>query len=162
MGDTAALSLEEDPGACQGTLMTNALANIYRSRAGPRGGTRKSGMSVTRRCLLLGEGLALLAPRPLRAQSDLERLHQARIDVPILAEDATAVPVRVSVDHPMEPDHHINSLDDQPISEFQMTSAVSANPVIRFPLRAARSGALRVVFVNRERRRWEVALPLRI
>jgi len=42
VGVTAALSLEEDPGACQGTLMTNALANIYRSRAGPRGGTRKN------------------------------------------------------------------------------------------------------------------------
>ncbi len=43
-----------------------------------------------------------------------------------------------------------------------MTSAVSANPVIRFPLRAARSGTLRVVFVNSEGRRWEVAQPLRI
>jgi len=53
-------------------------------------------------------------------------------------------------------------VDDQPISEFQMTSAVSANPVIRFPLRAARSGTLRVVFVNSEGRRWEVAQPLRI
>ena len=53
-------------------------------------------------------------------------------------------------------------LDDQPISEFQMTSAVSANPVIRFALKGIRSGTLRVVFVNSEGRRWEVAQAVRV
>lgn len=53
-------------------------------------------------------------------------------------------------------------LGDQQVSEFRMTSAVSANPLIRFPLRATRSGTLRVVFVNSEGRRWEVSQPLRI
>jgi predicted secreted protein len=248
-------------------------------------------MGLTRRRLLVGAGLGLLAPRPLRAQSALEREHQPRLEVPILAEDATAVPVQVSVEHPMEPDHHIKSieialdtdpvpykgkflftpasgrawvafpmrsgaggllrataectrhgrftatrelrvadggcttgpdpvprerlgrpqlrapatiragetvevrtrvehnshtglvmkngrperdapefylkqmlvyLDDQPISEFQMTSAVSANPVIRFALKGIRSGTLRVVFVNSEGRRWEVAQAVRV
>jgi len=248
-------------------------------------------MGLTRRRLLVGAGLALLCPGPLRAQTALEREHQPRIEVPILAEDATAVPVRVSVEHPMESDHYVKSielvldkdpvpykgkflftpangrawvafpmrsgagglvrataectrhgrfaatqelrvaeggcttgpdpvprerlgrpqvrvaaairpgeivevrtrvdhnsytglvmrggriereapefylkqmlvyLDDQPISEFQMTSAVSPNPVIRFPLKGIRSGTLRVVFVNSEGARWEVAQPVRV
>ena len=230
-------------------------------------------MGLTRRRLLVGAGLGLLAPRPLRAQSALEREHQPRLEVPILAEDATAVPVQGSVDHPMEPDHRIKSieialdkdpvpykgkflftpalgrawvafpmrsgaggllraaeectrhgrftatrellgrsqlrapatiragetvevrtrvehnshtglvmkngrperespefylkqmlvyLDDRPISEFQMTSAVSANPVIRFALKGIRSGTLRVVFVNSEGCRWEVAQAVRV
>jgi len=53
-------------------------------------------------------------------------------------------------------------LDDQAISEFQMTSAVSPNPLIRFPLKVTRGGALRVVFVNNEGQRWEVSQPLRL
>jgi len=47
--------------------------------------------------------------------------------------------------------------DERPISEFQPPSAVSANPVIRFPLRATRSATLRVVPVKSEGRRSEVA-----
>ena len=47
--------------------------------------------------------------------------------------------------------------DEWPIGEFQPPSAVSANPVIRFPLRATRSATLRVVPVKSEGRRSEVA-----
>jgi hypothetical protein len=53
-------------------------------------------------------------------------------------------------------------LDDHKISEFQMTSAVSANPLIRFSLKTMRSGTLRVVFVNNEGQRWEATQPLRV
>lgn len=53
-------------------------------------------------------------------------------------------------------------LDDRQISEFQMTSAVSANPIIRFPLRISAAGTLRVVFVNSEDKRWETSTPLRV
>jgi hypothetical protein len=52
-------------------------------------------MGLMRRRLLVGAGLGLLVPRPLRAQSALERAHQPRLEVPILAEDATAVPAQV-------------------------------------------------------------------
>jgi len=51
-------------------------------------------------------------------------------------------------------------LDGQKISEFQMTSAVSPNPIIRFALRPPPRGTLRVVFVNSEDQRWEVSQPL--
>jgi len=248
-------------------------------------------MNLSRRGFLNGASLTLLMPRQLLAQSNLEREHRPQLDLPILSEEPTTVPIQVRVDHPMEPDHFIRSievtlekdpvpykgrflftptngrawvafqmrsgsgglvkavaecsrhgrfvgikelrvveggcttapdkvardrlgnpmlrlprsikageivevrtkvdhnshtglamkngkfvreapefyikqmlvfLDDQTISEFQMTSAVSPNPLIRFPLKAARSGTLRVVFVNSEGQRWEVSQPLRL
>ncbi|MBI4562414.1 MAG: thiosulfate oxidation carrier complex protein SoxZ [Candidatus Rokubacteria bacterium] len=247
--------------------------------------------SLSRREFLIGLGVALSMPRPLGAQSNLELDHRLELDLPILSEDPKAVPVQVWVDHPMEPDHFIRSiemslptdpvsykgkflftpangrawvgfqmrsgsgglvkavaecsrhgrfvgsreirvveggcstapervardrlgnamlrlprsikageivevrtkvdhnshtglalkngkfvrvapefyikqmlvyLDDNTISEFQMTSAVSPNPLIRFPLKAIRSGTLRVLFVNSEGQRWEVSQPLRV
>jgi hypothetical protein len=53
-------------------------------------------------------------------------------------------------------------LDDERVSEFQMTSAVSPNPLIRFPLRVARPATLRVQFVNSEEQRWEVSQAIRV
>ena len=47
------------------------------------------------------------------------------------------------------------------ISEFRLTSAVSPNPLIRFPLRVTGAGTLRVVFLNNEGRQWEVAEAIR-
>ena len=249
-----------------------------------------------RRALLLG-GLAVcagpLAGGPARAwaQGALEREHAPRLELPILAEDSAAVPIQVSVDHPMDPDHFIRSievtldkdpvpwkgkfsftpangrawaaftmrsgaggvvravaecskhgrftgsrevrvaeggcatggapidrtrignpqlrlpgslragqvvevktkvdhdsntglvvkggqlvreqpefyvkdmlvdLDGEPICQFQMGSAISANPLIRFPLRITRSGTVRVVFVNSEGQRWETSQPVRL
>src|SRR5215510_9286312 len=37
--------------------------------------------------------------------------HRIVVDVPILADDPVAVPLTVSVDHPMEPDHYITRLE---------------------------------------------------
>lgn len=231
-------------------------------------------MDRSRRALLLGGTLTFLAPRRLYAQPDLGREHRPVIDSPTLAEDPSAVPLQVSVNHPMEPEHKgkflftpangqaavafrmrsgaggllkvtaecsrhgrfvatketrvteggcagppdmtrdrlgnprirlpeairigdlvqvrakvdhnsytglvlksgqyvreapefyikqmLVFLDDQPVSEFQMTSAVSANPLIRFPFKATRSGSLRVVFLNNEGQRWETSQPIRL
>jgi predicted secreted protein len=225
------------------------------------------------------------------AQSRADREHRIDLDVPILSEEPMAVPIRVSVDHPMEPDHYIQSIevaidrdpvpakgrfllsahngrawvayqmrsgtggmvkavavcsrhgefvasrevrvvdggcstppergardragspelrlprtvragepfevrarlihgsytglvlkqgrfvrelpeyyvkqmtvwvDDQRVTEFQMTSAVSPNPLIRFPLRMTHPATLRVEFVNNEGKRWEVSQPIRL
>ena len=249
-----------------------------------------------RRALLLGGLAACAAPLaggPPRAwaQGALEREHAPRLEMPILAEDSAAVPIQVSVDHPMDPDHFIRSievtldkdpvpwkgkfnftpangrawaaftmrsgaggmvravaecskhgrftgsrevrvaeggcatggapidrtrignpqlrlpgslragqvvevktkvdhdsntglvvkggklvreqpefyvkdmlvyLDGEPICQFEMGSAISANPLIRFPLRITRSGTVRVVFVNSEGQRWETSQPVRL
>ena len=53
-------------------------------------------------------------------------------------------------------------LDGEKISEFQMGSAISANPLIRFPLKITKSGTVRVVFVNSEGQRWEASQPVRV
>ena len=53
-------------------------------------------------------------------------------------------------------------LDDQRVSEFQMTSAVSPNPLIRFPLKVIRPATLRVQFANSEGQRWEVSQAIRV
>ena len=247
-------------------------------------------MNISRRTVFLGAPLVLLAPRRLYAQPDLGRAHRPVIDTPTLAEDPSAVPLQVSVNHPMEPEHSIRSieirldndpvphkgtflftpangqaaaafhmrsgaggvlkvtaecsrhgrfvatketrvteggcagppdmsrdrlgaprirlpesirtgeivqvrakidhnsytglvlksgkyvreapefyvkqmlvfLDDQKVSEFQLTSAVSANPLIRFPLRVTRAGVLRVVFTNSEGQRWEATQRIQV
>jgi len=63
------------------------------------------------------------------------------------------------------PEYYLRSmtvwLDDQQVSQFQMTSAVSPNPLIRFPLRIARPARLRVEFTNSEEQRWEVSQGIR-
>ncbi len=249
------------------------------------------GGEISRRGFLLGLGLSALTPGGLRAQPAHEAEHRPVIDAPSLSEDPTAVPVQVSVRHPMEPEHFIRSieitlendpvpykgtfvftptngraevafpmrsgaggrlaaviecsrhgrftgsvqirvseggcttapdtidrsrlgsprirlpqtmqageivqvrtkvdhtsytglvlrngkivreapefyvkqmlvfLDNQQVSEFRMSSAVSANPLIRFPLRVSTSGTLRVVFVNNEGQRWEASAPVKL
>jgi sulfur-oxidizing protein SoxZ len=247
-------------------------------------------MDAGRRRLLVGAVVALVPLRPARAESAVEREHQAVIDAPALSEDPTAVPVQVTVDHPMVSDHHIRAIeitldqdpvpakgkylfsptngqaamafqmrsgaggvlkavvecsrhgrftatrqirvteggcttapdtttrtggnprlrlpatiragelvqvrtkvdhsshtglaiqdgkivrvapefylkqllvyvDDQKVSEFQLTSAISGNPLFRFPLRLGRSGTVRVVFVNSEGLRWEISQAVRL
>jgi hypothetical protein len=64
-------------------------------------------MDRPRRALLLGGTLTFLAPSRLYAQPDLGREHRPMIDSPTLAEDPSAVPLQVSVNHPMEPEHFI-------------------------------------------------------
>lgn len=249
------------------------------------------GIDTARRAVTIGLALTALLPRQLRAQPAREAEHRPVIDAPALSEDPTAVPVQVSVPHPMQAEHFIRSIaitldndpvpykgtflftpangraevafqmrsgaggrltataecsrhgrfvsavpirvseggcttapdtkdrsrlgnprirlaptiqpgeivqvrtkvdhnsytglvlrdgtivreaaefyvkqllvyfDDQQVSEFQMSSAVSANPLIRFPLRVNRSGTLRVVFVNNEGQRWEAAQQIRL
>lgn len=246
--------------------------------------------ALSRRSFLVGTSL-VLAPARLLAQTSPEREHRPQLDIPLLADDPTAVPVRVWVDHPMEPDHFVRSievrldsdpvpykgtflfgpangraavafkmrsgtggvvravaecsrhgrfsgtreirvveggcttppeatarerprnaqvrlpepiapgqivevrarvehnsdtglrlrngrfvreapefylkeilvfLDDQRISEFRLGPAVSANPLIRFPLRVSRSGTLKVVFVNSEGQRAEASQAIRL
>jgi predicted secreted protein len=56
---------------------------------------------------LAGPGLTRLAS----AQSRSDREHRIDLDVPILSEEPAAVPIRVAVEHPMEPDHYIQSIE---------------------------------------------------
>ena len=248
-------------------------------------------MDRSRRAFLIATGFVLARPGPLRAQSGGDGDHRLQLDLPVLSEDASAVPVQVFVDHPMESDHFIRSieitvdtdpvpykgtflftpangrawvgfqmrsgvggllravgecsrhgrfsatreyrvaeggctpgpdpavrerlgnprislprsvkagdivevktkvdhasdtglvlksgrfvrsgppfhvrqmlvyLDDAKISEFQMSAAISPDPLIRFPLKLSRSAMLRIVFVNTEAQRWQVSQAVRL
>lgn len=128
--------------------------------AQPRGdGTN---VPVSRRSVL-GFALSAAAGIVLRpAISDAEMLasgHQPILDVPRLAEDPTAVPVRVSVDHPMERDHFIESveviLDADPVPHkgtYRFTPA-NGRARISFPMRSGTGGQLKaIVTCNRHGR----------
>jgi hypothetical protein len=52
-------------------------------------------------------------------------------------------------------------LDREPVVDFRFTAALSANPVVRFPLRARAAGTLRVEFTDSEGRRWATSEPVR-
>jgi predicted secreted protein len=106
-------------------------------------------MELSRRALLVGGTLALLAPRRLYAQSALEREHRPLIEAPSLSEDPSAVPLQVSVNHPMEPDHFIRSieirLDNDPVpykGRFVFTPSNGA-AAIAFHMRSGAGGLLK-------------------
>lgn len=108
-----------------------------------------------------------------------ERLGNPMLRLPRAFKAGELVEVRAKVDHNSytglalkngrfvreSPEFYVKQmlvyLDDEKVSEFEMTSAVSPNPLIRFPLKATRSGTLRVVFVNSEGQQWEVSQPFR-
>ena len=104
----------------------------------------------SRRALLVGTAVTLVLPRPLGAQSALEQ-HRPLIDAPSLSEDPTAVPIQVSVAHPMEPEHFIRSieitLDNDPVpykGKFLFTPA-NGQALVAFAMRSGAGGALKAI-----------------
>jgi desulfoferrodoxin (superoxide reductase-like protein) len=101
------------------------------------------------RATLLGVGACLLRPG-LGAARGVEREHQPRLDLPILAEDPTAVPVVAWVDHPMEPDHFITSievtLETDPVARKGVFLFTPANGRARvaFQMRSGVGGLVKV------------------
>lgn len=107
--------------------------------------------TLPRRSFLVAAGLSLLGPRRARSQSSPEGDHRVQIDVPLLAEDATAVPVQVSLNHPMEPDHFIRSIeitvDRDPVprkGKFLFTPH-NGRPWLAFQMRSGSGGVMTVV-----------------
>lgn len=114
------------------------------------------------------------------ASPDRSRLGHPRFRIPRPPKPGETVEVWAKVDHDSDtglslragkyvrerPEFFVKQMrvdfDGRPVSDFRLTSALSANPIIRFPLRVSRSGVLRVVFVNNEGRRWEVVETVRV
>ncbi len=123
------------------------------------------------RALRVAEGGCTTGPDP----TERERMGHPVLRLARAPRPGEVVEVRAKVDHPSQtglslrdgkfvrdaPELYIRQVlvyvDDRPISDFQLSAAVSANPLIRFPLRAPPSGTLRVVFVSNEGRRWEAS-----
>jgi desulfoferrodoxin (superoxide reductase-like protein) len=177
--------LDKDPVPYKGKLLfspANGRAAVaFQMRSGT-GGLLK----VTAECSRHGRFVSTKEIRvaeggcagPIEAARD--RLGNPRIYVPESLRSGEIVQVRTKVDHNsytglvLKDGKYVREgsefyvkqmlayFDNQLVTEFQMTSAVSANPLIRFPFRASRSGTLRVVFVNSEGQRWETSKSLRL
>ncbi len=136
--------------------------------------TRHGRFVGTREVRVTEGGCATTPDRTVR-----ERIGNPQIRLPRSPRPGEVVEVRTRLDHasytglalkggkfvPELPAFYVKQmlvlLDAQKVSEFEMTSAVSPNPLVRFPLKVSGSGTLRVVFVNSEGQRWEAAQPLR-
>ncbi len=180
-----AVSLETDPVPYKGTFLftpANGRACVtFQFRSGI-GGVVKVAGECTRHGRFTGsrevrvvEGGCTTAPD----RTARERLGNPMIRLPRSLRAGEVVEVRTKLDHNSYtglalkngrfvrelPEFYVKQmlvfLDDQKISEFQMTSAVSPNPLIRFPLKVRGAGTLRVVFVNNQGLRWEAVEPVR-
>jgi sulfur-oxidizing protein SoxY len=76
--------------------------------------------------------------------------HRIVVDVPILADDPVAIPLTVSVEHPMQPDHYIKSLEVE-----LATDPVPAKGVFHF---TPRSGRASVAYQMRSGQGGELAV----
>jgi len=114
----------------------------------------------------LGRGTAAAqgAGRPVPPDAP----HRVQIDVPILADDPVSVPLTVSVDHPMEPDHYVRSLevtlDTDPVPRkgtFRFTP-LSGRASVAYQMRSGQGGELRVVAECTRHGRFEARQPVRV
>jgi desulfoferrodoxin (superoxide reductase-like protein) len=136
--------------------------------------SRHGKFTATREIRVAEGGCATAAP------VDRSRIGNPQLRLPGSLRAGQVVEVKTKVDHDSQtglalkggkyvregPEFFIKEmlvyLDAEKISEFQMGSAISANPLIRFPLKITRSGTVRVVFVNSEGQRWEASQPVRV
>jgi sulfur-oxidizing protein SoxY len=106
-------------------------------------------MPLDRRRFLLATAALALTPARVRAQGPAD--HQIKLDIPLLSEDPTGVPVGVAIDHPMEPDHYIRSVEvtlaTDPVpykGTFQFTPA-NGRAAVAFKMRSGAGGTVRAV-----------------
>ena len=120
----------------------------------------------------LGAGLALVAraagAQPRGGTVRADPAHRAEVDVPILADDPIAIPLTVSVDHPMEADHFIRSLDvvlaTDPVpgkGTFLFTPA-SGRASVAFQMRSGQGGDLVVAVECTRHGRFETRRAVRV
>lgn len=116
-------------------------------------------------CVVAGcLGLTGTAP----AQAPAEPAHRLEIDVPLIADNPSAVPVTVSVDHPMEPDHYIERLelrlptDPVPDKGTFLLTPMAGRASVSFQMRSGRGGELVAVAVCNRHGRFEARQTLEV
>jgi sulfur-oxidizing protein SoxY len=131
--------------------------------------------SVSRREALLA---LLLAAGPVRireagAQSGgrpvpADAAHRIVVDVPILADDPVAIPLTVSVEHPMQPDHYIKTLEVELATDpvpgkgvFHFTPG-SGRASVAYQMRSGQGGELGVVAECSRHGRFQVKQTVRV
>lgn len=111
-------------------------------------------MGISRRDFLslgISGGATLVVSGRLGAQGVPDPSHRPVIDTPILAEDGAAVPIQVSIDHPMEPGHYIRQIevildtDPVPFKGVYRFTPDNGRAWIAFQMRSGVGGLLRAV-----------------
>ncbi len=179
------VSLETDPVPYKGTFFftpANGRAWVtFQFRSGIGGVVKvvgectRHGRFTGSRAVRVVEGGCTTAPD----RTARERLGNPLIRLPRSLRAGEVVEVRSKLDHNSYtglalkngkfiremPEFYVKQmlvfLNDEQISEFQMTPAVSPNPLIRFPLKVRGEGTLRVVFINNQGQRWETVQAVR-
>lgn len=118
-------------------------------------------------------GAAWMAPQRARGQAPerpqpADPAHRAQIDVPLLADDPVAVPLTVSVDHPMDPDHYVKSvemvLDSDPVPRkgvFRFTP-LSGRASVAYQMRSGQGGEIQAIVECSRHGRFESRQPVRV
>src|SRR5262245_15934363 len=104
---------------------------------------------------MLASGLvgATSAQGGISAQPRADREHRVQLDVPILSEEPAAVPIRLSLEHPMVPDHHIRSIevaidrDPVPAKGKFVFSLENGRPWAAYQMRSGTGGVVKAVAV---------------
>jgi sulfur-oxidizing protein SoxY len=175
--------LDKDPVPHKGTYRftpANGQAWIAFAMRSGTGGTvrataecsRHGPFVATRDIRVTSDGCAVDAP-------DRDQFGNPRLRLPRAPKPGDVVEVRTKIDHASDtgltfkgaryvrerPEFFVSRIhvtfDGEIVSEFQLTSAVGSNPLLRFPFKITRAGTLKVLFVNNEGRRWEAAEPIR-
>lgn len=119
------------------------------------------------RMALLATGVVPLYPAAASGQGR-ERQHQPKLELPLLAENPTAVPVRVSVDHPMEPDHFIRSIeiilakDPVPHKGTYRFTPANGQAWVAFPMRSGAGGVVRATAECSQHGRFVATREIRV
>ena len=179
------VTLETDPVARKGVFLFTPASGrawmAFQMRSGV-GGVVKATVECSRHGRFVGTREVRVAAdgcTSLPARVAKDRIGNPLLRLPGSFKVGEVIEVRTKIDHPSDtgltfndgkfvlerPEFFVKqmrvSFDGQLISDFRLTSAVSPNPLIRFPLKATRQGALKVVFVNNRGQQWEVSRIIR-
>jgi acyl-coenzyme A thioesterase PaaI-like protein len=164
-------STDTRTGTAVGCSMRSGVGGVVQATAEC---TRHGRFVATREVRVAGDGCATAPELVARERPGNPKLWLAR--VPRLGE---IVEVRTKLDHDSDtglslkggvyvgerPEFFVRQVrvyfDRNLVAHFTLTSAISANPILRFPVRVSRPSVLRVVFANNEGRQWEISEPVR-
>jgi sulfur-oxidizing protein SoxY len=97
-----------------------------------------------------------------------EAMHIPKVDVPIIAEDGSLVPIIVSVNHPMEPDHYIKSIyivDDLsaiPSKGLYRFTPANGEAYISTRIKLGESTKIRAIAECNKHGKWENSADIKV
>ncbi len=97
-----------------------------------------------------------------------EAMHIPKVDIPIIAEDGSLVPIIVSVNHPMEPDHYIKSiyiLDDLsaiPSKGLYRFTPANGEAYISTRIKLPESTTVRAIVECNKHGKWENSADIKV